>query len=217
MPAPAPPWDHPDWYDLHDTTFTAGSEREPEHYRELVLALPPLDQEDHLCDVGAGTGKLAALIAQGYPRLGQVTLLEPNGPKLERAILRLAKMLPSAQFQKIEAPLGEKKELPAVEADIVTAGSVFMPIMELRGGTLGDGLAWMRQGLQEVLTLLKPGGWLFVLETMGLPWARGSLSDPVRRLTFLEFITELQTAGFDKVECVYRFRDRATWRGQKRV
>jgi len=28
-----PPWEHPDGYDLHDTAFTAGSEREPEHYR----------------------------------------------------------------------------------------------------------------------------------------------------------------------------------------
>ena len=35
------PWEHPDWYDLHDTTWTAGPEREPEHYRELVLGLPP--------------------------------------------------------------------------------------------------------------------------------------------------------------------------------
>jgi hypothetical protein len=27
------PWEHPDWYDIHDTTWTAGPEREPEHYR----------------------------------------------------------------------------------------------------------------------------------------------------------------------------------------
>ena len=33
------PWEHPDWYDLHDTAWGAGSEREPEHYRELGLAL----------------------------------------------------------------------------------------------------------------------------------------------------------------------------------
>jgi len=26
------PWDHPDWYDLHDTTWTARPEREPERY-----------------------------------------------------------------------------------------------------------------------------------------------------------------------------------------
>jgi ubiquinone/menaquinone biosynthesis C-methylase UbiE len=212
-----PPWEHPDWYDLHDTAFTAGSEREPEHYRELLLSLPPLDRQHHLCDVGAGTGKLAALIAQGYPRLGHVTLMEPNGAKLERALERLAKLLPLAQLLKIEAGLGEKPPLPAVAADIVTVGSVFMPVMELRGGTLGDGLAWMRQGLAEVLHLLRPGGWLYALETTALPWARGSLTDPVRRLTFLEFTAELTGAGFANLECIYRFRDRVLWRGQKPV
>ena len=36
------PWEHPDWYDLHDNTAIAGPEREPEHYREFVLTLPPL-------------------------------------------------------------------------------------------------------------------------------------------------------------------------------
>ena len=91
-----PPWEHPDWYDLHDTAWTAGSEREPEHYRELVLALPPLGREDHLVDVGAGTGKLAALIARGYPRLGRVTLLEPNADKAERAVARVREILRAA-------------------------------------------------------------------------------------------------------------------------
>jgi hypothetical protein len=62
------PWEHPDWYDIHDTTWTAGPEREPEHYRELVIALPPLDVDDHLLDAGCGTGKLAALVARGCAR-----------------------------------------------------------------------------------------------------------------------------------------------------
>ena len=44
------PWEHPDWYDIHDTTWTAGPERNPEHYRELVIALPPLDAGDHLVE-----------------------------------------------------------------------------------------------------------------------------------------------------------------------
>jgi len=89
-----PPWEHPDWYDLHDTAFTAGSEREPEHYRELLLALPPLGESDHLVDIGAGTGKLSHLIARGYPELGRVTLIEPNEVKLRRARARLAEALP---------------------------------------------------------------------------------------------------------------------------
>ena len=88
------PWEDPDWYDLHDTTWTAGPEREPEHYRECLLALPPLDRADHLIDAGAGTGKLAAVIAAGYPLLGNLTLIEPSATKLARARQRLAKLLP---------------------------------------------------------------------------------------------------------------------------
>jgi 16S rRNA G527 N7-methylase RsmG len=72
---------------LHDTAFTADSEREPEHYRELLLALPPLGETDHLADIGAGTGKLSHLIARGYPELGRVTLIEPNEVKLRRMFL----------------------------------------------------------------------------------------------------------------------------------
>jgi hypothetical protein len=79
-----PPWEHPDWYDLHDTTWTAGPEREPEHYRELVLALPPLDAGDHLVDVGAGTDKLSRLVARGHPELGRVTLGDRACPRSRR-------------------------------------------------------------------------------------------------------------------------------------
>src|SRR5256885_12255275 len=100
------PWEHPDWYDLHDTAFTAGSEREPEHYRELLLALP-LDQADHLADIGAGTGKLAHLIARGYPELGRVTLIEPNEIKLRRARARLAEALPRARIDTLAMPAGQ--------------------------------------------------------------------------------------------------------------
>ena len=209
------PWEHPDWYDLHDTTWTAGPEREPEHYRELMLALPPLGAQDHLADAGAETGKLAALIAGGYPKLGRISLLEPNQEKLERARERLAKALPQAKIETFGLPLGEGQKLPQLEATVVTVGSVFMPVMELRGGTLANGLAWLRKSLAEILALLRPGGWAFVLETLAAPWARGSSNDPVRRLNMLEFNQEITNAGFESVECVYRFRDRVAVRAKR--
>jgi SAM-dependent methyltransferase len=208
------PWEHPDWYDLHDTTWTAGPEREPEHYREAVIALPPLDREDHLVDLGAGTGKLAYLIARGYPQLGRLTLVEPNARKLERAEARLREALPAAEIVAVAGGLGEGRLLDVRDATIATVGSVFMPIMELRGGTLGDGLRWLGVSLREIAGMLRPGAWLYALETLAVPWARGGPEDPVRRLTLPELSAEIARAGFDPIECAYRFRDRVTLRAR---
>lgn len=209
------PWEHPDWYDLHDTAWTAGSEREAEHYRELVLALPPLDREDHLVDVGAGTGKLAALIARGYPRLGRVTLVEPNAEKLERAVARLREILPGSSVEPVPHGVGEGRSSATREATVATVGSVFMPMLELRGGSLADGLRWLRASLGEIRAMLRPGGWLYALETLAAPWARGTLDDPARRLTMPELSAEIARADFEAVECVYRFRDRVTFSARR--
>jgi len=202
------PWEHPDWYDLHDTTWTAGPEREPEHYRELVLALPPLDRDDHLIDAGAGTGKLACMIARSYPRLGRVTLIEPNAEKLARAKARVSQIAPHAEVQALRLGLGEGRKLPRHIGTVVTVGSVVLPIMELRGGSLADGLRWLRTSLKDLLAMLAPGGSLYDLETLKAPWARGGMRDPVRRLSLIELAGEIGRAGFADIECVYRFRDR---------
>ena len=211
------PWEHPDWYDLHDTTWTAGPEREPEHYREAVIALPPLDRDDHLVDLGAGTGKLAGLIARSYPALGRLTLVEPNARKLSRAMARLREALPLAEITPVAYGLGEGRALGVREATAATVGSVFMPIMELRGGSLADGLRWLRDSLGEIRAMLRPGGWLYDLETLAAPWARGSVDDPVRRLTMPELSAEITESGFEAVEGVYRFRDRVTLRARRPV
>jgi len=212
-----PPWENPDWYDLHDTTWTAGPEREPEHYRELLLALPPLDRDDHLVDIGAGTGKLARLVARGYPELGRVTLVEPNPRKLERARASLAEALPRATVRTIAGGLGEGAIELEHPATVAAVGSVLMPIMELRGGTLADGLAWARRSLSEIRAMLAPGGWLYALETLGAPWARGGTDGPVRRLQMPELVALFEEAGLGAIECCYRFRDRVVVRGQARA
>ena len=209
------PWEHPDWYDLHDTTWTAGPEREPEHYREAVIALPPLDRDDHLVDLGAGTGKLVGLIARSYPALGRLTVVEPNARKLARAVARLREALPLADIAGVPEGLGQGRTLRVQEATVATVGSVFMPIMELRGGSLANGLRWLRDALGEIRAMLRSGGWLYDLETLAAPWARGGPDDPVRRLTMPELSAEIAVAGFEAVECVYRFRDRVTLRARR--
>lgn len=210
------PWDDPDWYDLHDTTWTAGPEREPEHYRETVIALPPLGPDDHVVDVGAGTGKLARAIAAAYPSIGRVTLIEPNRPKLERARKRLGEALPDARIGALEGSIGDTAA-PAISipATLVTVGSVLMPTLMLAGGSLADGLAWTRRALEQCLEWLAPGRPLFLLETLAPPWAAAEAGDACRRLFLPELARELEAAGFVDVECVYRFRDRVTVRATR--
>jgi hypothetical protein len=205
------PWEHPDWYDLHDTTWTAGPEREPEHYRELVIALPPLDYDDHLVDLGAGTGKIACAIARAYPRLGRVSLVEPNEKKLERAVERVREALPNAEIRAYPLAVGFDGALPELDASAVTVGSVFMPVMELWTGSLGSALDWLRASLEHASRLLRRDGALFDVETLGPPWVRGNLDGPSRRLRMSELTEEL-FRRFASVECVYRFRDRVILR-----
>jgi SAM-dependent methyltransferase len=180
------------------------------------LALPPLDRDDHLVDVGAGTGKLALLITKGYPRLGQVTLLEPNEPKLALANERLMQANPEMTIVMMNQPLGQATPLPSVEqGTIVTIGSVLMPSMTLRDGTLADGLVWLRKALADVISLAQPGGWIYALETLAAPWHQGTLEMPVRRLNMNELRDEFERAGLINLECMYRFRDRVVLRGQR--
>lgn len=205
----ATPWEDPDWYDLHDDAFTAGVEREAEHHHELLLALPPLGPDDHVVDLGCGTGKLSTLIAAAYPALGQMTLVEPNHAKLERAHARVSEMLPQAAVQAVGSGLGAKKgTAPTAAASVAVLGSVLMPVMEMQGGRMRDGFDWLDRFLGQVLPCLRPGGWLFVLDTLTTPWGAGDLDEPVRRLTLPEYRDTLTRAAFEQVTVEYRFRDR---------
>ncbi|MBI2219375.1 MAG: hypothetical protein HYU51_19020 [Candidatus Rokubacteria bacterium] len=96
----------------------------------LVLSLPPLDRDDHVIDAGAGTGKLAGLVARAYPRLGRLTLVEPNADKLDRARRRLIEILPGARVETLAAGLGDKATLPRADA---TAVIVVTPRARSRG------------------------------------------------------------------------------------
>ena len=83
---------------------------------------------------------------------------------------------------------GEGELAVAPPATVAVIGSVLMPIMELRGGTLRDGLAWLSRGLKQAAQVIAPGGWLYDLETLAAPWASGGLTGPVRRLHLPEIL-----------------------------
>jgi SAM-dependent methyltransferase len=205
-------WDHPDWYDLHDNTSVAGVEREPEHYREFVITLRPLGPADHVVDFGAGTGKLSLLVARAYPAVGGISLVEPNEAKLARARQRLGEALEPQRVAAFAAALGEGRLPPLPPATLAIVGSVFMPILLARGGSLRDGRAWLDRSLREIRALLAPGGALWALETIAMPWDVGGSDGPARRLSLGEFSQALSQAGYSDSECLYRFRDRVVVR-----
>jgi SAM-dependent methyltransferase len=215
-PYPEKPWDHPDWYDLHDREWTAGLEREPEHYHEFLISLPPLDREDHLVDFGAGTGKLSTLIAQNYPQLGLLTLVEPNKAKLERATLRSQKILGADRVEALSVFIGKGETLRLSKSGTMAiVGSVLMPILEEWKESPSSAIEWLHQALREIRNSLVPGGWFYVLENIARFWLQGGSRSENRRLTALELQSEIERAGFEAAECVYRFRDRIILRGSR--
>ena len=200
------PWEDPDWYDLHDTQWTAGTQREPEHYNELVLALPPLGSKDHLVDVGTGTGKLAQHIGSAYPKLGRVTLIEPNDEKLQVAQTRYRNLNSEAVVIAVCESLGSGRPIELDHTpSLVTFGSVLMPLISLLEGSLDDGMSVLIRTLTESVRLAGPGCDFFFLETLAAPWEVGN---GVRRLHYFEFVNLLTRSGFVEIECRYRMRDR---------
>jgi SAM-dependent methyltransferase len=207
-------WDHPDWYDSHDNAAVAGPDREPEHYREFLIALPPIDTRDHVVDVGAGTGKLATMVAAAYPSVGRVTLLEPNQAKLDRARARLAARI-GDRVTVGAVPIGEGRPPAVHDATLAIIGSVLMPVSVAHGGSLADARAWIQRALAETLVMLRPGGWLYDVETVAMPWDVGPSDETLRRLTLPELTAAIESAGFEHVECVFRFRDRVVVRASR--
>ena len=201
-------WTDPDWYDAHDAAWTAGVDRDPEQLRELVLSLPPLGPDDVLVDVGCGTGKASLAIAQAYPRLGAVHLLEPLEPLLARAHTKLTRALPDATLHTSTQPVGhDAPDLPR-GASLVVAADALLFSTEARGGTLAQGLEFALGALEELHDMLRPGGTLRILDTVSPSWDTLDLDAPFRRPTTLALCDLLDDAGFQDVEVVYRFRDR---------
>ncbi len=217
MKNPGSFWENPDWYDLHDDASVSGVAREAEHYKEFVLALPPLTSEDHLIDVGTGTGKLVAETVAAYPRVGRVSLVDPNSSKLERAIAKVKEVSPQIKLESHVASVGfQNAWLPGRPGTVVTVGSVLMPVLIHRGGSFQEGVHWIHNALGDILEMGVDGTEFYFLETFAMEFDTGGTGGAVRRMRAKEFEESLEEIGFKEVEWRYRFRDRVVFRGVRR-
>jgi ubiquinone/menaquinone biosynthesis C-methylase UbiE len=132
------------WYDAWSSAFGMGTQ-----FRRRVFELAALQPGDHVLDVGCGTGWFARGAVRHVGPTGSASGIDPAPDMIRMAM-------------QTDAPNGAHFELAAIEAlpfgdahfDVVVASLVIHHLPpDLK-----------RQGLREVLRVLKPGGRLVVAE-----------------------------------------------------
>ena len=172
---PHPWWEHRDWYDVHDNTSIAGPDREPEHYREFVITLPPIGPDDHVVDVGAGTGKLSGLARRRLPGRradhadrAQREQARPR-PEPPRRPPRSRARAPAARDAGRRRDVARRRGLARHRGQRPHARARRARRDAARRAALRGPGRWPRSGRS-----CGPGGWLFDLETWPCrgTWAR---------------------------------------------
>ena len=149
-------WNWARRYDLLMWIATLGRERT---FRQQMAQLAQLHPSEEVLDVGCGTGPLA-IIAQGHVgRAGRVVGIDPSRQMIAQARRKAKRANRPVDFQ---VGVIEQLVFPDQSFDVVL--STFML------HHLPDDLK--RQGLADIVRVLKPGGRLFVLDLEGHsgPW-----------------------------------------------
>jgi len=139
-------------YDLEVWFFdTFVAHGEVNRLRHRVLDLADLSAGSKLLDVGCGTGTLAIQAARRLPEAGQVTGVEPAPRQIARARSKARRAGIKVDFQ---SGVIEKLPFPDRTFDTVTSTLMMHHLPdELR-----------RQGLDEIIRVLKPQGSLIVAD-----------------------------------------------------
>ncbi len=181
-------WSHGRWYDLHL------ERRMPlvvPMLEELLAALPPLDPESAVCDLGCGTGNAAYTVLSAYP-LTRMTLVDEDAALLSIAAEKIQDFTRDVNL--IEASVrADGEPVPGGPYSVVVASlslhaivgsNVEVPEAESRYELLFRGI---REG-----TL--PGGHVIV-------------ADHVGTLGLYRQMKAMERAGFTDVDCAWRQDD----------
>lgn len=139
-------------YDLmgwfHDTFSFRGKWRE---LRQRTATLARIQAGEQVLDVGCGTGTLALEVARHVGRAGRVTGIDPGTQQIARARAKAARRHVPIEFQ-----TGVIEQLPFPDQTFDVVLSTLM--MHHLPAPL------KRQGLAEIVRVLKPGGRLVIAD-----------------------------------------------------
>ncbi len=169
-------WNWARRYDLLMWFVTFGRERV---FRQRIADLARLQPGESVLDVGCGTGTLAMEALQRVGETGRVSGIDPSLQMIARASRKAERVGLAIDFQ---VGVIEQLSFPDQSFDVVL--STFMM------HHLPDDLK--RQGLAEIVRVLKPGGRLLVLDMKGPvgPWKSNIADQPAL----------MKQAGFTQVE-----------------
>ena len=172
-----------------------GREDYENHLLPAILSIEPLEGKT-VIELGAGTGRVSCLIAPQCK-----TLVSAD---ISHHMLSLGKQyLSSTKDTNWHLSLGSHWSLPfsSRSADVVIAGWSFCY------AALDAGEAWqaaLEKGLNEVWRVLRPGGKLILIESLGTGY-----ETPHTPPVLVEYLDYLNTHGFESqwIRTDYRFRD----------
>ncbi len=174
-------------YDLLAWVLTLGKEG---RFRERLVQLAALDPNESVLDVGCGTGALALAAKAAVGSGGQVCGVDPSPEMIARARRKAAKAGVDVRFD-----MAAVEELPFADGtfDAVLSTLVLHHLTD-------DGL---RQGLGEIVRVLKPGGRFLAVD---LGEGHGKHLSFHRRLrqhadfNLLQLAPRFQNAGLEVVQ-----------------
>jgi ubiquinone/menaquinone biosynthesis C-methylase UbiE len=171
-----------------------------DHQGNLLPALRRIKPPDGLdiIDLGAGTGRLACLLA---PSARNVYAFDASPHMLAIGNQRL-KTLDHLRWLTAAAD-HRRIPLPAGCADLVVSGWSMCYLV------VWGGQAWLeslQQGLQEIRRLLRSGGTLVIIETLGTGEREPRIPEKL-----VDYFQYLESAGFRStwIRTDYRFRSRS--------
>lgn len=215
---------------IYDQTRRQYIPRFDDFYGTALDLIPyPRDAAIKILDLGAGTGLLAALVAQAFPRV-QITLLDISGEMLSKAQERFTSRADQARI--------DYHTLDYLHAEIPGRYDVVVSALSLHHSPPND----LRVVFQKIYAALADGGlfinadqvlgptpaledqyqqtWLRQIQQLGCTEHEVELAlarmQADRTSTLDDQLTWLKAAGFEQVDCWYKHYRFAVYAGQKR-